>query len=114
MESFLLSGRVTNVTSLIAFHPQYLECFLKTEYFMFKGEGPLPFDWRCYIAIMVRQSISTVHINFAHKVNSGQSGLLLNMLIFLCLFYRVQADIAAVIWYVMNKCAVSDTKSNLS
>ncbi|XP_020627359.1 sestrin-1-like [Orbicella faveolata] len=52
VESFLLSGRVTNVTSLIAFHPQYLECFLKTEYFMFKGEGPLPFDWRCYIAIM--------------------------------------------------------------
>lgn len=56
VESFLLSGRVTNVTSLIAFHPQYLECFLKTEYFMFKGEGPLPFDWRCYIAIMVRQT----------------------------------------------------------
>lgn len=52
VESFLLSGRVTNVTCLIAFHPQYLECFLRTEYFMFKGEGPLPFDWRCYIAIM--------------------------------------------------------------
>ena len=56
VESFLLSGRVTNVTSLIAFHPQYLESFLKTEFFMFKGEGPLPFDWRCYIAIMVRQA----------------------------------------------------------
>ena len=53
VESFLLSGRVSNMTSLISFHPQYLECFLKTEYFMFKGEGPLPFDWRCYIAIMV-------------------------------------------------------------
>lgn len=52
VESFLLSGRVTNVTCLIAFHPQYLEGFLRTEYFMFKGEGPLPFDWRCYIAIM--------------------------------------------------------------
>lgn len=52
VESFLLSGRVSNMTSLISFHPQYLECFLKTEYFMFKGEGPLPFDWRCYIAIM--------------------------------------------------------------
>lgn len=52
VESFLLSGRVSNVTCLIAFHPQYLESFLRTEYFMFKGEGPLPFDWRCYIAIM--------------------------------------------------------------
>lgn len=52
VESFLLSGRVTNVTSLIALHPQYLECFLKTEFSMFKGEGPLPFIWRCYIAIM--------------------------------------------------------------
>ena len=58
VESFLLSGRVTNVTCLIAFHPQYLECFLRTEYFMFKGEGPLPFDWRCYIAIMVRECLS--------------------------------------------------------
>jgi len=55
VESFLLSGRVSNVTCLIAFHPQYLESFLRTEYFMFKGEGPLPFDWRCYIAIMVRE-----------------------------------------------------------
>ena len=55
VESFLLSGRVTNITSLVAFHPQYLEFFLRTEYFMFKGEGPLPFDWRCYIAIMVRE-----------------------------------------------------------
>ena len=35
VESFLLSGRVTNVTSLIALHPQYLECFLKTEFSMF-------------------------------------------------------------------------------
>lgn len=61
VESFLLSGRVTNVTSLIAFHPQYLECFLKTEYFMFKGEGPLPFDWRCYIAIMVREVKNTIY-----------------------------------------------------
>lgn len=52
VESFLLSGRVTNINSLMAFHPQYLEYFLRTEYFMFKGEGPLPFDWRCYIAIM--------------------------------------------------------------
>ncbi|KAL9969198.1 hypothetical protein ACROYT_G021386 [Oculina patagonica] len=52
VESFLLSGRVTNVTSLVAFHPQYLESFLRTEYVMFKGEGSLPFDWRCYIAIM--------------------------------------------------------------
>lgn len=60
VESFLLSGRVTNVNSLIAFHPQYLECFLRTEYFMFKGEGPLPFDWRCYIAIMVRDYIQTM------------------------------------------------------
>ena len=53
VESFLLNGRVTNINVLMAYHPQYLEYFLRTEYYMFKGEGPLPFDWRCYIAIMV-------------------------------------------------------------
>lgn len=52
VESFLLNGRVTNINVLMAYHPQYLEYFLRTEYHMFKGEGPLPFDWRCYIAIM--------------------------------------------------------------
>ena len=59
VESFLLNGRVTNINVLMAYHPQYLEYFLRTEYYMFKGEGPLPFDWRCYIAIMV---LSLIHI----------------------------------------------------
>lgn len=53
VESFLSSGRVTNITLLIACHPQYLDCFVRTEFFMMRGEGPLPFDWRNYIAIMV-------------------------------------------------------------
>ena len=53
VESFLFSGRVTNIICLIAFHPQYLDCFVRTQYFMMRGEGPLPFDWRNYLAILV-------------------------------------------------------------
>lgn len=47
-------------------------------------------------------------------VNSGQSRLALNLILFVFIYiYRVQADIAAVIWYVLNQCAVSDIKCSL-
>ena len=35
-------------------HPSYLDSFLRTQDYMLRGDGPLPFDYRHYIAIMVR------------------------------------------------------------
>ncbi|XP_028414580.1 sestrin-1-like [Dendronephthya gigantea] len=52
VESFLASGRLTHVHWLMGYHPQYLECFLNTHFYLMRAEGPLPFDWRCYIAIL--------------------------------------------------------------
>lgn len=54
VDSFLSAGRVSSVTAVMSIHPQYLEWFLRTEFYVMQGEGPLPFDWRHYIAIMVR------------------------------------------------------------
>lgn len=36
----------------MGYHPTYLEKFLKTQNFILCGDGPLPFDYRHYIAIM--------------------------------------------------------------
>ena len=52
VESFLASGRLTHVHWLMGYHPQYLECFLNTHFYLMRAEGPLPFNWRCYIAIL--------------------------------------------------------------
>ena len=34
-------------------HPEYLAAFTRTQHFIMRGDGPLPFDMRHYIAIMV-------------------------------------------------------------
>ncbi|XP_031567426.1 sestrin-1-like [Actinia tenebrosa] len=52
VEAFLALGRVPSVTAIMAIHPQYLDWFSRTEFYLMRGEGPLPFDWRHYIAIM--------------------------------------------------------------
>ena len=38
----------------MSFHPQYLDIFNKSQAFVMRGDGPLPFHYRNYIAIMVR------------------------------------------------------------
>ena len=37
-------------------HPEYLTVFSRTQHFIMRGDGPLPFDMRHYIAIMVSGS----------------------------------------------------------
>ena len=55
VDSFLYNGRVTNVKRLLSFHVQYLNWFNRTESYILQGEGPLPFDWRYYIGILVSE-----------------------------------------------------------
>lgn len=56
IESFLSLGRVDHLTMVMALHPFYLSCFLKTQHALFELDGPLPRHWRHYIAVMVRKS----------------------------------------------------------
>lgn len=46
-------GRLEAVTQQMGYHPQYLDSFLKTQHYLMHMDGPLPFDCRHYIAIMV-------------------------------------------------------------
>ncbi|KAK5605110.1 hypothetical protein CRENBAI_026532 [Crenichthys baileyi] len=52
IDSFLSLGRVDHLTMVMALHPSYLSCFLRTQHALFELDGPLPRDWRHYISIM--------------------------------------------------------------
>ncbi|XP_062380607.1 sestrin-3 [Sardina pilchardus] len=45
-------GRLDSVSEHMAFHPQYLESFLHTQHYILYMDGPLPLQYRHYIAIM--------------------------------------------------------------
>lgn len=49
-------GRLEAVTQQMGYHPRYLDSFLKTQHYLLHMDGPLPFDCRHYIAIMVSPS----------------------------------------------------------
>ncbi|XP_075962510.1 sestrin-2 isoform X1 [Anarhichas minor] len=52
IESFLSVGRVDHITMVMAMHPAYLSCFLRTQHALLEMDGPLPRHWRHYIAVM--------------------------------------------------------------
>ncbi|XP_029369750.1 sestrin-2 [Echeneis naucrates] len=52
IESFLSLGHVDHITMVMALHPAYLSCFLRTQHALLELDGPLPRHWRHYIAIM--------------------------------------------------------------
>jgi len=52
VDAFLHNNRLEHMVQVMGYHPQYLECFLKTQQYMLRGDGPLPYDYRHYIAIM--------------------------------------------------------------
>uniref|UniRef100_V5I9F8 Sestrin n=1 Tax=Anoplophora glabripennis TaxID=217634 RepID=V5I9F8_ANOGL len=52
VDAFLQNNRLDHVSQVMGYHPSYLDHFLKTQNFILRGDGPLPFDYRHYIAIM--------------------------------------------------------------
>jgi sestrin len=53
VDAFLQNNRLDHVTQVMGFHPTYLDVFLRTQNFILRGDGPLPYDYRHLIAIMV-------------------------------------------------------------
>lgn len=54
MKALASKGGVDAVSQQMASHPQYLESFLRTQHYILHMDGPLPLQYRHYIAIMVR------------------------------------------------------------
>lgn len=42
---------------VMGLHPQYMKIFNKSQSFIMRGDGPLPYPYRHYIAIMVSPPI---------------------------------------------------------
>lgn len=62
VEEYSTSGRLDNVTQVMALHAQYLESFLRSQFYMLRMDGPLPLPHRHYIAIMVRLACACPHL----------------------------------------------------
>lgn len=52
LASFLQNNRLEQLHQVMGYHPSYVEAFLKTQQFLFREDGPLPFQYRHFIAIM--------------------------------------------------------------
>ncbi|XP_078423564.1 sestrin-2-like isoform X3 [Cetorhinus maximus] len=52
IEAFVSTGRLDNITMVMGLHPRYLESFWKTQYYLIQMDGPLPYYYRHYIAVM--------------------------------------------------------------
>ena len=57
VDAFLHNNRLEHMIQVMGYHPQYLEAFLKTQQYILRGDGPLSYDYRHYIAIMVSDII---------------------------------------------------------
>eukprot|EP00128_Syssomonas_multiformis_P000299 Colp12_sorted_trinity150504_noHs@12120 len=52
IDAFLHDARVSHMVQVMAFHPEFLDAFLKTHHFLLRMDGPLPVIWRAYLAAM--------------------------------------------------------------
>ncbi|KAL1139359.1 hypothetical protein AAG570_006343 [Ranatra chinensis] len=52
IDAFMQNNRLDHVTQVMGYHPTYLDIFLRTQHFILRGDGPLPYDYRHFIAIM--------------------------------------------------------------
>lgn len=57
IDAFIQNNRLDHVTQVMGYHPDYLDCFLRTQQYLLRGDGPLPYHYRHYIAIMVREPV---------------------------------------------------------
>jgi len=53
MDIFLQNNCLEHVFQVMSYHPKYLECFMRMQQYLMYGDGPLPFSYRHYIAVMV-------------------------------------------------------------
>ncbi|XP_033492025.1 sestrin-2 isoform X1 [Epinephelus lanceolatus] len=74
IESFLSLGRVDHITMVMALHPAYLSCFLRTQHALLEMDGPLPRHWRHYIAIMAAARHHCLYLVQQHSAGFLEAG----------------------------------------
>nr|KAG5699365.1 hypothetical protein BaRGS_008273 [Batillaria attramentaria] len=63
LASFLQNNRLEHVHQVMGYHPAYVEAFVKTQHFLLREDGPLPFHYRHFIAIMTRRTNDYAQVN---------------------------------------------------
>jgi len=74
VDAFLHNNRLEHMVQVMGYHPKYLESFLKAQDTMLRGDGPLPYDYRHYIAIMAagrHQCSYLIHIQSREFILQG-------------------------------------------
>ncbi|XP_059206565.1 sestrin-2 isoform X1 [Centropristis striata] len=74
IESFLSLGRVDHITMVMALHPAYLSCFLRTQHALLEMDGPLPRHWRHYIALMAAARHHCSYVVQQHSAGFLEAG----------------------------------------
>lgn len=69
MKALASRGSVDAVWQQMASHPQYLESFLRTQHYILHMDGPLPLQYRHYIAIM---AAARHHCSYLVSLHSAQ------------------------------------------
>uniref|UniRef100_A0A4W5NFM7 Sestrin 4 n=1 Tax=Hucho hucho TaxID=62062 RepID=A0A4W5NFM7_9TELE len=69
MKALTSRGGVDAVSQQMASHPQYLESFLRTQHYILHMDGPLPLQYRHYIAIM---AAAQHHCGYLVSLHSAQ------------------------------------------
>ncbi|KAJ8401837.1 hypothetical protein AAFF_G00378080 [Aldrovandia affinis] len=62
-------GRLDAVSQQMTFHPQYLESFLRAQHYILHMDGPLPLQYRHYIAIMAAARHNCVYLVSLHSAH---------------------------------------------
>ena len=57
-----------HILQCLGYHTNYMECFINTHKYLLHGNGPLPYDHRHYIGIMVSKSNSYFRLSCTCKV----------------------------------------------
>lgn len=73
-ECFMDDDVYDHVTTVIRYHPRYFEHYLKTHKFVIYEDGPLPFDYRHYLAIMAAARHKCIYLIQLHEEEFLASG----------------------------------------
>eukprot|EP01129_Flabellula_baltica_P014592 TRINITY_DN7022_c0_g1_i1.p1 TRINITY_DN7022_c0_g1~~TRINITY_DN7022_c0_g1_i1.p1 ORF type:complete len:731 (-),score=112.34 TRINITY_DN7022_c0_g1_i1:54-2204(-) len=68
-ELFRVTGRISNLDFCLAQHPSYFKRFHTTLNYIMRAPGPVPYDWRNYIAIM---SVSRYQCDYLYHIQSTE------------------------------------------
>ncbi|XP_041759373.1 sestrin-2 isoform X1 [Coregonus clupeaformis] len=74
IEAFLSLGRYDHITMVMALHPTYLSCFLRTQHALLELDGPLPRPWRHYIVVMAAARHQCSYLVQQHSAGFLEAG----------------------------------------